>query len=616
MLTRRQFTSILLMFVALLILFQGPEIAKQNWSDYSGNGSGSSDDAAYDSSRQIRTTSGRYAIYIGDVKSRAFKTCSEWAVYSKRNLKSYPSLSANLTSQLSASGFNKAFSVKSPDLICVDRTVLEAKNGVQNVTKLLKTKVPVLFVNLPDANRVMRDEALQKLLGIYYVQMPQVKSAGIHLYEGLFLGGERIYQAENAEEAKKRQDLNLNVPWYVPAAGCRTFMSAIITDTKKYVGIRNQDMPALIWRTPEGNSSVYVINGSYMDNRRIGIGILDGVLADAYDCTIYPVVNAQSLILNGFPELYDENETKIRSVYGYSQPEFQKNILQPGIWSLIRTENWRPTAMVLPRYDYQENASLKDGALHYYLQQLREVKGEAGISFRYTGTGDVQNVIDSVSRTLRPESDGYTYETAYVPRKTLPWAGHIAKSKEGKSLTTYLTDYNESDHILGSASAERVRQMILSDAATHTYTEDLELLGVESALGYSTVSIDLTRTLWPKSREDEWENLSKEALSNISTYWRYFDGFDRTTVSAGGRKAKNFLDMDYDIREKETKGDEETLELTARSVKGETDYLIRLHDAEVTGVGNGSFKKLEDNVFLLKVTGEKTSITIKKVNEA
>lgn len=602
------------MFAALLILFQGPEIAKQNWSDYSGNGSGRSQDAAYDSSKQVRTASGRYAVYIGDVKSRAFKTCSEWAIYSKRNLKSYASLSDNLAGQLAGEGFNKAFSVKAPDLICVDKTVLSAKNGVQNVTKLLRTSVPVLFVNLPDPDFVIRDQALQKLLGIYYVQATQVKSVGIHLYGGLFLGGERIYQAENAKEAKKRQDLNLNVPWYVPAAGCRTFMGAIITD-KKYNGLRNQDMPALIWRTPEGNSSVYVVSGDYMDERRIGIGILDGVMADAYDCVIYPVVNAQSLILNGFPELYDENEEKIRSVYGYSQPEFQKNILQPGIWALIRTENWRPTAMVLPRYNYQENASLKEGALHYYLQQLHEVKGEAGISFRYTGNGDVQNVIDSVNHVLLKESDGYEYETAYVPRKTLPWAGRMAKSKEGRSLTAYLTDYSESDHILGSASAERVRQMILSDAASHTYTEDLELLGEESALGYSTVAIDLTRTLWPKSREDEWENLSKEALSNISSYWRYFDGFDRTTVSESGRKAKDFLNMDYEVRQMKTKGGEQTLELTATGAKGGTNYLVRLHDADVTKVEGGSFKKIEDNVFLLKVTGETASITIKKVNE-
>lgn len=584
MLSRRQFISIGLLFVALFILFQGPEVARQVWNDYSVNENREKSSVAGTTGEEADSISDdRCAAYIGDTDSEAYRTFGEWALYTKREVTDYTSDTT-------------------PDLVCADRTVLESDSGIRQLQEIFERGIPVVLMNLPEAETVAKDEELQSLLGIYYVRDTSVHAEGIHLYKGLFLGGERIYEAQNDEDEKKLQDLNLDVPWYVTAVGAREFMTAIVEDEND-PSMKNQDMPALIWRTKQDNSFVYVVNGDYMDDHRIGMGILDGVVSDANDWEIYPIVNAQNLVLSGFPQLSDENDETMQEVYGYNQSAFQKNIMQPGIWTMVRQTGFRPTAMIRAKYDYSSSSQVQADALQFYLRELREVHGEAGISYAHTDSTDIQEVTNDISQILKEQSDGYSYGAAYVATEDMDAVSDILKTSEGENISTLLTPYQEDRNILDLYNGMSV-QTILSDAAKHTYTEDLRLLGDESALGYSTVSIDITTALWPQTNEDQWQNLSDDAFSSIATDWRYFDAFDRTTLSESDRKVRQFLNLDFEAGE----SDDNTLYLKT-SIPG-TCYLIRLHGKEVASMSGGTFEKVEDGVFLLKLTESEAVITL------
>ncbi len=47
---------------------------------------------------------------------------------------------------------------------------------------------------------------------------------------------------------------------------------------------------------------------------------------------------------------------------------------------------------------------------------------------------------------------------------------------------------------------------------------------IESALGYASVELDLSRVIYPKTEEDRWEKIVKEFASNLGTYWQPFSG--------------------------------------------------------------------------------------------
>ena len=76
-------------------------------------------------------------------------------------------------------------------------------------------------------------------------------------------------------------------------------------EQRKALNLENEDMPAIIWRSSIGKGSVFAVNGDYI--MTAGIGILDAMLYESKEYSLYSVVNAQNLCIVGFPDLTNEN---------------------------------------------------------------------------------------------------------------------------------------------------------------------------------------------------------------------------------------------------------------------------------------------------------------------
>jgi hypothetical protein len=68
------------------------------------------------------------------------------------------------------------------------------------------------------------------LLGIKEIRQPEVSLAGVHLFSGFFLGGERIYREDDDGNGGEDHSLNLDVPWYVTRVKTKTYMRGILSD--------------------------------------------------------------------------------------------------------------------------------------------------------------------------------------------------------------------------------------------------------------------------------------------------------------------------------------------------------------------------------------------------
>lgn len=605
MVNKRQFFSILLMVVALLTLFQGPQIIRQDRNRYSQNvhlrATALNEDTVWRASENSR-----YAVYLGASDGDTGKTAEEWAFYTKRNLVTAQHLSEYQPSESHL-----------PDLVMIDATALPHPCDTSAIRRILDLGVPVVLMNLPPAGQVKEDEPLQSLLDIYYIRQETVHADGIHLYKGLLLGGERVYQEEKGEE--KLQDLDLDVPWYVPSAGSRTFLSAIITPQGNET-LDNKDMPSLLWRVQREKSMLYVISGAFMNDRLIGIGILDGIMSDCSEYDIYPVVNAQNLVISGLPELSDENDETMREIYGRSQTDFEKNVILPAIESLCRRTGDLPTAMAAAGYDYADGTGPSGNPLTFYLRQLREENGEAGVCLLHAGTTDTSAAAGETFAALGSLSDGYAYGAAQIDSSDIPSVGALLDAAGGGSIRTVLSDYSGDRPVLAWVDTGRTLQPLLSDAASHTFRTDLELLGVQTALAYSTTGINLLKTLWPEDVDDRWERMAEEVFGNLETYWEPFQTFDKTTLSESDARIRTALSVDYqdtlldadgNVAEDFASGGQ-TIRLAAGSFEGTAYFILRMHGQEVTGVRGGTCEKIEDGAWLLGLQDAQAEISVRK----
>ena len=113
---------------------------------------------------------------------------------------------------------------------------------------------------------------------------------------------------------------------------------------------------------------------------KTGLGLLTGMVYETRNYLIYPVVNAQNLVVQNFPSLAEENTDKMQEIYGNGTKDVNRDIVWPSIAAIYRKNHFGLTCMVAPKLDYDAPAEADGELLHYYAKLLNEEKGEMGLS--------------------------------------------------------------------------------------------------------------------------------------------------------------------------------------------------------------------------------------------
>ena len=138
----------------------------------------------------------------------------------------------------------------------------------------------------------------------------------------------------------------------------------------------------------------------------------------------------------------------------------------------------------------------------------------------------------------------------------------------------------------------------------HTYCDDFRMKSVESALGYTSILADMSKVAYPESKNDRWEKLSEKFATYTTSYWKDFEDFDGTTTAECDLRIRKFLALNYEQEKKE-----DTITLDVSNVGDTSWFILRTHDRKIEKVNGGSYKKIEDDVWLIQT--EKSHVTIK-----
>ena len=71
-------------------------------------------------------------------------------------------------------------------------------------------------------------------------------------------------------------------------------MVGLLDHSKQKTQVENEDLPTILWRNGIKGGSVFCIVGDYMKDST-ALGLLNGMITEASEYYIYPVVNAQNL---------------------------------------------------------------------------------------------------------------------------------------------------------------------------------------------------------------------------------------------------------------------------------------------------------------------------------
>lgn len=592
MVSKRKFFSIAIMMFVLFFLFQFSMVLRDSKNTYDINSSLTKKKA--DGENQWTpsdsvTGADSSVVFVGNKAGDMGTAVSRWCTYAKRKLISCKSVSTY-----------KSDDKNLPEMMILESEKYADGDNLTTLETLEKKGVIIVFGCLENAKNIQNNKALMKFLGIQKVVAEETHFAGVKLFEGLLLGGEVTYNTSKDKEEKKRQDLELDVPWYQVGSGTKTYMVGLL-DEKTGKNVENEDLPTIIWRNGIDYGSVFAVVGDYMKDST-ALGLLDGMRAEALQYTIYPIVNAQNLSMVNFPVFADENNTEMLKLYSQSVTGIARDIMWPALISVVEKSDMKMTCFIQPQADYTDDIEPKSGNLEFYLKQMKEQSAEAGISLEYQKLDKAEDKVTKDTEFFENEKINYRFGAAFAKEKDLK--GILKDTDSGLlgDVGTLVCDYTENQPVVSYYSDSVTLQTVTSDGMNYAYSDDIRMRSIQTALGYTNVMLDMYDIFWPQEKTDRWEVMQKRFSSNLLTYWKNFRDFDSTTLSESNARIRTFLNLAYSqSREDNT--------ITLQTSEVGSWFILRTHGEEIDEIDGGSQTEIEADAYL--ICAEDTTVKIR-----
>lgn len=621
MISRRNFFTITILMATVLFLCMCINNLKDSWNDYAVNqytetaenypskinmylpGEGEEDSVGQDreEAAEGETIVARNKIVcIGAETDQRVQTAKEWATYTKRGFAEYASLSS-----LGDAKADVEMLVIDPD--CVD---WESVKEIDSLFRYVENGTHLVFWNLPEASVIKSDSQVRELLGIRKVQEEETTVTGLYLREGFLLGGEVFY----LEKESPGGDVPLpgseefpgarTFPWYLPASGTKVYMKGIPEDPS----VKAEDYPIVMWRKSFGTAYVFAVNGDFMEGLQ-GMGILSAMSVEMHSYEIYPVLNAKNIILAGYPSLADENAAEMERIYSRSVKQVFQELLWPNISAVLEKNGFRATCLMTPQYDYTDD-NLPDGKqLEYYLKIFHEKFAEVGLwGLSVSDTSLVEKLREDQA-FFQDVLGGYEATSFYTGEIAEEEIEEALQEEMLASVRTVVRGFDETE-TMGFLTDNVTSQRVLGDGLKYTYKNNFLVKSIGTALGYFSMSFDLSRVAYPEEDEDAWEELSKALGTTIGTYGKEFQAFDGTTASECDLRIRQFLALDY--------SHSRTDDRVRLEVEGATEpvwFLLRTHNEAIREIEGGSWQELEKDAYLIEVRESQVTLTLEPADE-
>lgn len=608
MVSRRNYLTIAMMFVILLFMFQFTGVMKEQLSEYESNEYADDTTTSFQRSdaflAEQTSADACEVIYVGEAGGAEESVVKTWCSYRKRTF--FCSSSLALLDSLQDDALQ---------VLVVDGSKVTSEEEVAVLRREAQMGVTVIFATLPQSSVIREYRDLRELLGIRAVIADEIPLAGMHLFSGFLLGGEEIYEVTELGE-EERQDMNPSVPWYTTGTGTKTYMVGTLSDETieqtvdneiraQYAGMeeeaaKNSLLPAILWRNSVDTAKIFCVNGDYLADIS-AVGILDAMMGETYDYDIYPVINAQNLVIADLPAFVSENEEEMQKRYSQSAQAVYQEIVWPSLTSIASRTGAKMTCMMTPQFTYTDEEEPDGENVTYYLKRLKEEHAEAGLS------ADSREGIPLSEKIKQDQTFWQTYAPSY--RFLSLYADGVKSIGEESALPaeirTVALGSGASGQAVGYLNENVTLQPSTSSGIRHTFLDDFKVKCMETALGYSNITLDFYSVTYPEGDEDSWEKMSKKIAANLGTYWKAYEAFDATTLTESDVRIRRFLALDY---KQQRAGNVITLSLEHR--EDAAWFLLRLHGEKVTEVAGGIFEEIEDGVYLILAEEDEVSVEV------
>ena len=168
-------------------------------------------------------------------------------------------------------------------------------------------------------------------------------------------------------------------------------------------------------------------------------------------------------------------------------------------------------------------------------------------------------------------------------------------------------NYGMSKQPVGWLTDGVTRQDALADCFSEGRRYGFSARCMQTAIGYYSLIADMSEVFWPEDGEDglDWAFASNRMREGISYYGYGKEGFDYATLSEADGRIRSFLATDFaSYRELGS------IYIERNDTGMDAWFVLRLGGESVSGMEGGSFRKLEDGAYLVRMTEPEAKITL------
>lgn len=604
MVSRRKFISMTMMMVVLLFMFQLTQAVKDMENEYNVNtyagesvldettawqlNNGVVENISFDKVKEQE-----YVAFLGSRNTQLGSVAQQWCVYTKRNLREYASVK----------DLNE-IKRKKPEVLLIDSEYVNFKTEADDLLKLAESDINMVFCNLPDSETVANSKNLRELLGIQSVETVEVELKGIKLFPGFLLGGEKVYQVQQEDDVK-RQDLDMTIPWYVAFGGTKTYMVGLVDNET----VKNEYLPAIIWRNSHEDAKIFAVNGDYMYDST-GIGILDAMMAELHEYELYPIVNAQNLTVANYPGFAEENTEVMKQLYSRTQRGLYQDIMWPAFASVSGKTHLHETLFFMAQSNYTDDREPSDADYVFYLKEINENEAEAAVSLE--NRSETVDLVEKIARDndfYSQANDGYIFTAGYAGEAdAVPELVELMEGTECfQGVKTLIQKYDSAEPIVSYAGENITLQSTTSNGLDYTFSQDLRMRSLQTALGYSNILVDMYEVVWPEDEEDSWEKVYDVFSRNVNTFWKPYESFEKTSLSESDRRVRSMMGLNF-----ADKRENDVIYLQVQNMPDEAWFILRTHGESIAEISGAQAFEIEDGAYLLRITGSVIRIQIEQ----
>ncbi len=486
-------------------------------------------------------------------------------------------------------------------VLLTDGKRLENEEALEAIEELGKRNRSVIVSGLPDLNQVRKYPNILKSLGIQKILDDSLELEGFRLFSGFILGGETVY--DDYQQTLPYVKLDESVQVYAVGQ----------SDAEEWKQVKNEELPALIWRNYNFEGNVYVVNGDFLQEKP-GAGILTGIAADMASRYLYPVVNAQVSAMINYPMLSEENKEVMEREYGQKSTAMVRDVLWPVIARIYYDTDERMTALIAPRLDYQGDGELNESLINYFYKQVTKMRGELGLSGEQKSAVSLEEKLGQDLEILKKNLPNYEMRIFYAgDMQEKEYEPFLKDGEALEDIHTILRDYSDrtEEPMFSFAEGNALELMLYMDHSAYSSEDDFRLRCFQTAYGYYAGKVDMARAIYPETEQDLWNELSENWAKYYRPYRERFRYFDKLTATAADTRVRNYLALQYDVTERE-----DTLVLDVESEESQNYFILKTHGERIKKISGADCQELEKDWYLLKTESPQITIQLEQTDRS